>query len=34
MKVNKRPIDYNLGLAVVVPVPFVVELLKKNGLTN
>ena len=34
VKVNNRPIDYNSGLAVVVPVRYVIDLLKKNKLAN
>jgi hypothetical protein len=34
VRVNNRPIDYNSGLAVVVPVRYVIDLLKKNKLTN
>lgn len=34
VKVNNRPIDCNSGLAVVVPVRYVIDLLKKNKLAN
>lgn len=34
VKVNNRPIDYNSGLAVVVPIRYVIDMLKKNKLAN